>query len=154
MLNSQLKKLFIGIFLIAGSAFMIQCDDGTRQQQMEGPETTTETDNQVGQEGATDNFQQERDELVSDLRDLRDDIDGRLDELNTEMESATGEVDQTTQQRYDELTQDRNELDRAIEDLENSTEETWGRVRAEAQNTYDAVRTRFEQAGERDNIYN
>lgn len=156
MLKSRVNKLIAVILIISGSAFLVQCgDDGTRQMD-EGSEEAMESDNlnqdqnqDMAQEG---NFQQDRDELAGDMRDLRDDIDNRLDELDSEMGAATGDVDQETQERYDELTQDRDELDQSIEELENSTEDTWSRVQGESQNTYDAVRTRFEQAGNENDL--
>lgn len=89
-------------------------------------------------------FQEEREELLSQLEDLRDDMGEQLTELQTRMEHATDEASRENyEEAYEELSGQRNALDRLIADVEHATSETWVTVSRAVSHSYSELRSQF-----------
>lgn len=144
--------LFASIFF-AGSLFMVQCDrnqqgdSAYQEQQEQTPQDQTETDAQYGQGDVnrgdqTQAFDQEREELISDMEDLRDDINSHLEQQETE--GVEGEAGVTTEEMQNDL----NELDQAINSMrstaETSSETEWNQVRQNNQQLYDRLSEKYQ----------
>ena len=92
---------------------------------------------------------QEREKIAQDLRDLRDNIDKKLDETGTKIDHASNDARQRLLKAKQDLQQERNKVDKALTEVEHSTEETWSDVREGARNTFRDVKKEFNDLGDR-----
>lgn len=118
------SSFLIAILFAATSLLLVQCGESS-------------------DDSATERFEEERSELVSNLESLRDDIDEQLEELGSRIDAAGDEADESLTNAYDELRGERSELDRAIDDVERASEDTWASVKSGAEDAYDAVSSTF-----------
>ena len=118
------SSLLIAILFTAAALFLVQCGERS-------------------EDSATERFEEERSELVSNLESLRDDIDEQLDELGSRIDAAGDEADESLTNAYDELRGERSDLDRAIDDVQRASEDTWASVKSGAESSYDAISSTF-----------
>jgi len=153
MKSTQITSYLFAFLLLFGTAFFVQCDRDTQQAdrdqyQTEHDVTVDEEDRRydgTAVEGTADARidhdveYEDRDDLVSELEDLRDDLDGKMED------------DDIAQHQTEQIQNDRSELDRLIREVETATQENWHDVRMEAVQTYERIADRYDNGyGERD----
>lgn len=126
MRHRKITSLALLVMFLSGSAFMVGCD--------ESPEA--DRDN---------TFEEEREELVDDLRDLRDDIDEQIDELRARMEEAGEDAEEEWARTYEELREARSDIDTAIGDAQRATEDTWNDTKAYIEDLHDRISARVDR---------
>lgn len=148
--------LFACIFF-AGSLLLVQCDRNSQgdsayqeQGQQQTPQDQTDTDAQYGQDDMAQNqgnqtqaMDQDREQLISDMEDLRDDINSQLEQQDTEG-VGQGETDITREEMQNDL----NELDEAINNMRNTTttgsEDEANQVVQDNQDVYDRLSEKYQ----------
>lgn len=126
MLNKTFPAIITAFIFFLGSAFLVQCE----------------------QEDRSNNFEEEREELVSNMESLLSDMDDQIDELGDRIEAAGDEADEDLENAYEELRGDRSELEKAIDDVENASEDTWADVKRETESTYQSISSKFDEWGD------
>jgi uncharacterized protein (DUF3084 family) len=86
---------------------------------------------------------QERNDVLKDLRDLRDEIDNKLASVNEKLASkdlkASEREDQTAMKT--ELEKEKTAVDGLISDVENAREDNWNTVKLDTQRASDEVKS-------------
>lgn len=136
--------IFTFVFLI-GTLFLVQCDRDTNRDDMgikqdeTAPDQTESTYRPSETPGGEMRFEQDREDLASDLEELRDSMNVMLENRRSAAGDESGELD--------ELENDLNELDQTITNLRNATEENWEQTRRETQQVYERIRNKYMEAG-------
>jgi hypothetical protein len=95
-------------------------------------------------------WEKERSDVLTDLRNLRDDIDKKLNDCNEKL----ARTDLKASERKDEeamkaeLEREKGIVDGLVKDVENASETTWATVRVDTKNASDKVKdwwTRFKE---------
>src|SRR5690625_6425678 len=84
MRYSKLNKESQVLTLVIEALFLVQCNERTDRTDMNQRTDRTEI--------MSDNFDQERREMIQDLEELRDDIDEQLDDVGERLENAGEEA--------------------------------------------------------------
>ncbi len=129
------KNISIVLFLIAASFVFNQCGDKRDNQDaiIENEESSAYGDDRRMA------FDNERDELISDLEDLKERLDVKSEELDSQIEEAEEDTVNELRAIKEEMQQNRSEIEKAIEDLENSSSDTWSGIKVEIENLHDRV---------------
>ena len=124
MFYQNISKYLTALLIAVPLLFLIQCN---------------------GAEDSSAAFEDERQELMADLRDIQDDLNDRMDEMATRIDRAGDEVDEDLENAYRELTGDRNAIERAIAEVESSTESTWEVISSGTRDFMDDVSSRWDE---------
>lgn len=146
MIYKIINRTTIAFILIAASLVFIQCGDRSDNRDpssIEEDSTNVDSTNIFGG-NPSPTYIKEREELVSNLEDLKEDLDERIENMDSKIEDAD-EPDESMVSMRDELIEDRSEVETAIENLHNSTEAAWNRLRTETENLYDRVSSKLDQ---------
>ena len=119
MINKTFPAVITAFIFLLGSAFLVQCE----------------------QEDRSNNFKEEREELVSNMESLHSDID----ELGNRIEAAGDEAGEGLENAYEELRDDRSELEMAIDDVKYATSDTWADIKRETESTYQSISSKFDE---------
>lgn len=147
MIYKIISRTTIAFFLIASSLAIIQCGDGSDNRDAsftEEDSTNVDSTNIFGGNPST-TYIKEREELVSNLKNLRKKLDDGIENLESRIDNADDAADESVVSMRDELREDRSEVERAIENLHNSTEDTWNRARKETENLYERVSSKLDR---------
>ena len=88
--------------------------------------------------------------MTSNLESLRDDIDDKINDLETRIDNADDtEVERNLEAQRRELRDDRSNVDRAIDDVENSTQDSWQTVKTETENFFDRISSKLDEWSDR-----
>lgn len=165
---SNFTSYLFALLLIFSTAFMVQCDRDSRtdRDQYQAQEdiridpedrrydgtddediTAYRDDRLPGEQQDYHTLEFEnRDELVQDMEELRNDLD-------EELEIATDDAgDDMDMQMHEQIQYDRSELDRAINEVQNATEENWDNVRTEAVQIYERVSSQYDDPSTTDDM--
>jgi ABC-type transporter Mla subunit MlaD len=85
-------------------------------------------------------LEEARQEMLSKLEQLKDDIDNRIEDIDHRMEGASDELKEGLDGAKEELLNERSELEKAMDDVKEATSDTWDEVSSFAENTYSSVR--------------
>lgn len=100
-------------------------------------------------------IKKEKEETAKDLRDLRDDINVKLDKISKKLEDAKGTSQTELESVKVILVDHRTKIQKAIDQIDQSADSTWDDAQQAAKNTYSEVKLGCEQIGERfDNALN
>jgi peptidoglycan hydrolase CwlO-like protein len=94
------------------------------------------------QRRADQEFQAAQEERLQELRELRDDIDNRIDNLNDEIDEAQGDVQAALEDARDDLREQRDRIDQEIDNIETASRDNWDQVEERAARTAEQVRIR------------
>ncbi|TVR26625.1 MAG: hypothetical protein EA390_14625 [Balneolaceae bacterium] len=130
MVHKFINRTTTLLFLVASSFIFIQCND--------------RADNRSSA------FDEDRQEMKSNLESLRDDIDYKINDLESRIDNASdNEVERNLEAQRNELRNDRSNVDRAIDDLEDSTRDSWQTVRTETEDLYERISSKLEEWSDR-----
>lgn len=82
--------------------------------------------------------------MVSSLENLKNQLDGRIEYLDSQIEESD-EADESLISMRDELREDRSDVQGTIEGLHNSTQNAWNKVRTEAKNLHERVSLKLDR---------
>lgn len=109
------------------------------------------TENKVDetQESIVQDIQKEKAEVAKDLRELRDDINNRLDKVSKKLEKGNIEAQEDLNSVKKQLTEQRDRVEKALDQITNSSDETWDDIQQASRNTASEIKLEFEKIGER-----
>lgn len=138
MVNKIIYRITGVLFVVSASSIFIQCDNrpDDENQEVESDSSTAYLNNQ------NTSYIREREELVSNLENLKNQIDGRIENLDSQIEESD-EADESWVSMRDELKEDRSKVQSAIESLHNSTQNTWNNLKSETENLYERVSSKL-----------
>lgn len=128
---------FSFIFALALSFILMSCDSGERDQaydtqddidlgtQQETPTTMQDMDENEFGEINWDYTYEERDQFEQEFTQAKNNLDQRIDELETKVENTSGETKQEYQEQLQNLKEQRTELDSEWEKFQTTTAENW-----------------------------
>lgn len=90
------------------------------------------------------NFHREKNKLESNLKELRDQIDGKLTAVEKNIVEASADAREKLNAAKDRLTNERAELNKTLDQIGHASENTWEDVKKDADNSYDRVKNSFE----------
>ncbi len=128
------------LFTLAGLIGLTQCN--------------SPSDNRVNdtQEEIVKDIKEEKAEVANDLRELRDDINNRLDKVSKELEKGKIESRKDLDEVKTNLTAQRDKVEKELDQITNSSDETWDDIQQSARNTAAEVKLEFQKLGERIDI--
>jgi len=130
MAHKLINRTTTILFLLAASFIFIQCDNRT--------------------DDRSSAFDEEREQMTSNLESLRDDIDDKINDLETRIDDADDtEVERNLEAQRTELRDDRSSVERAIDDVEDSTRESWQTVKTETENFFDRISSKLDEWSDR-----
>lgn len=126
--------------IVATSLLFIQCGNppDNAKPEVESDSSTAYLNNQ------NTTYIRDREELVTNLKNLKEELDGRIERLNAKIDENGGE-DKSLVSMRDELREDRSEVQGTIEGLHNSTQNTWNNMRTEAENLHERVSSKLDR---------
>lgn len=150
MRDLHFTSSLLGFILLFGAIFIAQCDTDTRSdrdnQLSEERVPRTDVDEEDRRydgtgtqgietdQGFTGDFETDRDQLVENIEELRDN-------LSEELSDRTNLSDE----QVEEIENDRTELELTLRKIQTGTEDDWENVRDEAQQTYEQISSKYEQ---------
>jgi predicted nucleic acid-binding Zn-ribbon protein len=109
------------------------------------------TDNKVEetQEEIVEDIKKEKAEVAQDLRELRDDINNRLDKISKRLEKENIDAREDLNNVRERLTVQRDKVEKALDEINNSSDETWDDIQQASRNTAAEIKLEFQKLGER-----
>jgi len=109
------------------------------------------TDNKVDetQEEIVEDIKKEKAEVAQDLRELRDDINNRLDKISKRLEKENIDAREDLNNVRERLTVQRDKVEKALDEINNSSDETWDDIQQASRNTAAEIKLEFQKLGER-----
>jgi hypothetical protein len=145
MIMEQMKIKGTGTAALFGCALLLaSCGPQGRTDRMESPRN-------VPPEHAVTDYHVERAETETELVEMRNRIDTRIDEVDSRLASPqTDDRRRAELLRYREDLQDRrNQVERARRDVDASRTDNWNNVRRATNNTLDDIGDWFDRQGDR-----
>lgn len=149
MRNLHFTSSLLGFIILLGAIFFAQCDTDTRndqysQEQEQVPRTDEEDLRHDGtategtgteiQESDTQNFEEEQEQLVTDI-----------EELNNQLSEELSDRTNLSEEQAEQIENDQTELERILREVQAATEDNWNDFQLEVQQTYDQILSRHEQ---------
>lgn len=108
-------------------------------------------DNKVDdtQEEIVKDIKEEKAEVAQDLRELRDDINNRLDKVSKELEKGDIDARKDLEDVKKSLTHQRDKVEKALDQISSSSDETWDDIQQASRNTAAEIKLEFQKLGER-----
>ncbi len=123
--TNTMKKLIALSFLLAGTLLLVQCGD-----------SETEPENGI---------EEEKQEVLSNLEDLRDDLDERIEQLSNRIDNAGEEAEDDWEAALEELEEERSQLNRTIDEVEDASSDNWESIKSRAEDLSDDISSTMDE---------
>jgi hypothetical protein len=110
---------------------------------------TTENKVDEAQESIVKDIKNEKAEVAKDLRELRDDINARLDDVSKRIEKGNIETRKNLDTVKEDLTVQRDKVEKALDNIDKSSDESWDDIQQASRNTANDIKVEFQRLRER-----
>ncbi len=110
---------------------------------------TSENNVDATQEAIVDDIKKEKAEVAQELRELRDDINNRLDKVSKELEKGKIDAREDLESVKKQLTVQRDKVEKSLDEISNSSDETWDDIQQASRNTAAEIKLEFQKLRER-----
>jgi predicted nucleic acid-binding Zn-ribbon protein len=110
---------------------------------------TSENNVDETQEAIVEDIKKEKAEVAQELRELRDDINNRLDKVSKELEKGKIDAREDLESVKKQLTVQRDKVEKSLDEISNSSDETWDDIQQASRNTAAEIKLEFQKLREK-----